>query len=145
MATKNPFDIAGECIAFGVRRVSRLVTNHYDHYLAATGMRSTQFTLLNALQALEEVTINELAEQLLADRTTLTRNLNLLIDKGWVVKARGRDRRKRLLQLTESGRRRLNEASRAWQEAQDALLERLGDKRYRRLMADLEYVEETFV
>ena len=143
MQNKDPFDVANECVAFGVRRVSRLVTNHYDHHLAGAGLRSTQFTILNALKALEEVTVNELAEQLQTERTTLTRNLKLLQDKGWVAKLEGRDRRVRNLKLTPSGLEILDAATDAWQTAQDILTGRIGNSRYRRLMENLSLLEES--
>ena len=142
MQNKDPFEVASECVAFGVRRVSRLVTNHYDHYLAGAGLRSTQFTILNALKALEEVTVNELAEQLQTDRTTLTRNLKLLQDNGWVEKMEGRDRRIRNISLTTSGLEILDAATDAWQTAQDILTGRIGNSRYRRLMEDFSLLED---
>lgn len=142
MSERNPFDIANECIAFGVRRVSRLVNNHFDRHLAAAGMRSTQFTILNALRALEVVTINELAEQLQTDRTTLTRNLALLEDRGWVNKVTGEDRRAREVSLTANGKRAVKRATKAWADAQGSLYQRLGRTNYRKLMAELSRVEE---
>jgi DNA-binding MarR family transcriptional regulator len=126
MTDKDPFDIADQCIAFGVRRVSRMVNNHYDRYLAPVGIRSTQFTIMNALKALEDVTINELAEQLQTDRTTLTRNLNLLQKKGWVLKTTGEDRRSRHITLSAAGLRKVDRATQAWAAAQESLLQRLG-------------------
>ncbi len=142
MSERNPFDIANECIAFGVRRVSRLVNNHFDRHLSAAGMRSTQFTILNALLALDVVTINELAEQLQTDRTTLTRNLKLLQDRGWVNKVTGEDRRAREVSLTAAGKRAVKRATKAWAEAQGRLYKRLGRSNYRKLMAELSRVEE---
>jgi DNA-binding MarR family transcriptional regulator len=142
MDMKDPFDIASECVAFGVRRASRLATGHFDRYLAASGMRSTQFTILNALRALQEVSLTELAAQLETDRTTLTRNLRLLQDKGWVSKSPGSDRRSRILTLTREGLASLELATVAWQEAQSSLTDRLGGVGYRTLMSSLEDLEE---
>jgi DNA-binding MarR family transcriptional regulator len=140
---KDPFEIATECIAFGVRRASRLVTGYYDHSLAKHGMRSTQFTILNALKALEDVTINELAEQLQSDRTTLTRNLTRLEKQGWIERRTGTDRRSRHVRLTRAGARKLDAAIPAWAEAQTSLADQLGKTRYQRLMTDLSDLEES--
>ena len=141
--SKDPFEIATECIAFGVRRASRLVTAFYDHSLAEHGLRSTQFTILNALDALEDVTINELAEQLQSDRTTLTRNLMRLEKQGWIERNVGPDRRSRHITLSRPGKKVLEAAYPAWLEAQTALAEQLGRTRYQRLMTDLSDLEET--
>ncbi len=140
---KDPFEIASECIAFGVRRASRLVTSFYDQAMAKHGLRSTQFTILNALNALEDITINELAEQMQSDRTTLTRNLDRLEKQGWVKRKRGQDRRSRHVLLTPKGKRKLTAAIPAWQEAQESLSEELGRTRYQRLMTDLSLLEES--
>lgn len=140
--SKDPFEIATECIAFGVRRASRLVTAFYDHGLARHGLRSTQFTILNALEALEDVTINELAEQLQSDRTTLTRNLARLEKAGWIERKTGTDRRSRHIKLTRTGHDKLSAAIPSWMEAQTALTEQLGRGRYQRLMTDLSDLED---
>lgn len=140
--SKDPFELASECIAFGVRRASRMVTSLYDHHLADCGLRSTQFTILNALSALEDVTINELAEQLQSDRTTLTRNLGRLEKKGWITRKCGIDRRSRHVSLTDSGQSKLETAIPAWQRAQKSLAGHLGKARYQRLMADLSMLED---
>ncbi len=144
MSHKDPFDLANECIGFGIRRASRLVTSHYDRHLAGAGLRSTQFTILNALKALEQVTVNELAEQLQTDRTTLTRNLRLLQRRDWVAMLPGKDRRTRMISLTGAGLAILEDAVDAWQTAQDILTARLGNARYRRLMEDFSLLEDVF-
>ncbi len=84
-----------------------------------------------------------MAEQLQVDRTTLTRNLSLLQARGWIAKSSGPDRRVRMISLSEDGLAALEEASQAWLAAQDVLLKRLGDSRYRKLMADLDALEES--
>ena len=144
MTQKDPFDLANECIGFGIRRASRMVTGHYDRHLAGAGLRSTQFTILNALKALEEVTVNELAVQLQTDRTTLTRNLKLLQRREWITMLPGQDRRTRIISLSDDGLAILEDAIDAWQTAQDILTARLGNSRYRRLMEDFSLLEDVF-
>ena len=88
--------------------------------------------------------MGELAEQLQTDRTTLTRNLKLLQDKGWVEKTPGLDRRTSNVRLTGNGLGKLEAATDAWQTAQDVLTGRLGPSKYRRLMEDFSLLEEVF-
>ena len=142
MQTKDPFELASECIAFAVRRASRVVTSHYDHHLSEHGLRSTQFTILNALAALEDVTVNELAEQLQSDRTTLTRNLDRLESYGWIERRAGEDRRSRRITLTLQGRRQLKAALPAWMNAQGVLVRRMGRGPFQRLLTELTELEE---
>ncbi len=144
MTGTDPFDIANECIAFGVRRASRLVTVHFDRYLQYAGMRSTQFSILNALRALGGVTMSELAQQLETDRTTLSRNLRPLERKGWITRIPGKDRRSRVVSLTVSGSEALEVATGCWQTAQESLKEQLGRAAYAVLMSSLSELEEAF-
>src|SRR3954452_1479173 len=62
-----------ECNCLALRQAARHVTQFYDQYLASTGLRSTQFSILAKLQGLGPTTINALARELVMDRTTLGR------------------------------------------------------------------------
>ena len=118
--------IAATCAGFNLRRASRAVTQHFDHALAPVGLRSTQFTILSAMALAGSVTTVQLAEGLVVDRTTLTRNLKLLREAG-LIEARpsvvGRQIR---FGLTESGRELLAQAIPHWQTAQDGIVEAFG-------------------
>ena len=142
MARKKPTEIAQECVAFGVRRVARLVNNYYDQHLAESGLRHTQFTLLNAIRALEPVKVNELAEETQTDRTTLSRNLDVLEKNGLIERSKQSDRRSRMVQVSSRGNRALDAALARWTAAQKALVKELGRSNYRRLMVELDYLEE---
>ena len=98
----------------------------YDRELRDTGLRGTQFTLLQALDLAGEITQGRLGSLLSIDSTTLTRSLQALIDEGWVKDARGDDRRERYLHLTPAGRRKLEEAMPAWRRAQSRLKKAIG-------------------
>ena len=74
--------LSSTCICNNLRRAARLVTNYYDKLLEPAGLRVSQATVLVVLYLSGEQTINELAEQLELDRTTLTRNLKPLAYQG---------------------------------------------------------------
>ena len=114
------------CAATSLRRATRAVTRLYDRELRESGLRSTQFTLLQALDIAGEVTQGRLGSILSLDSTTLTRSLQALVQEGWVKETRGDDRRERYLQLTPSGRRKYQEAKPAWRRAQNRLMKALG-------------------
>src|SRR5262249_5957290 len=67
-----------ECNCFAVRSAARHVSQYYDRYLATAGLRTTQFSILAKLKRLGPLTINELARQMVMDRTTLGRNIKPL-------------------------------------------------------------------
>jgi|SRR5579862_4186261 len=114
------------CAATSLRRATRAVTRLYDRELRESGLRSTQFTLLQSLEIVDEVTQGRLGSILSLDSTTLTRSLQALIEEGWVKEARGDDRRERYLRLTPSGRRKYQEAKPAWRRAQNRLIKAIG-------------------
>jgi DNA-binding MarR family transcriptional regulator len=58
-----------------LRQASRHVTQFYDQFLAPSGLRTTQFSILIKLQLAGSMTINALAKALLMDRTTLGCNI----------------------------------------------------------------------
>jgi DNA-binding MarR family transcriptional regulator len=124
------------CVGTSLRRATRAVTRLYDRELRESGLRSTQFTLLQALEIAGEVTQGRLGSILSLDSTTLTRSLQALIEEGWVKETRGDDRRERYLQLTPSGRRKYQEAKPAWRRAQNRLIKALG-RSWEELDADL--------
>ena len=124
------------CVGTSLRRAARAVTRLYDRELRASGLRSTQFTLLQALEIAGEVTQGRLGSILSLDSTTLTRSLQALIEEGWVKETRGDDRRERYLRLTPSGRRRYEETKPAWRRAQNHLIKALG-RDWEELDADL--------
>ncbi|HSB18219.1 MAG TPA: MarR family transcriptional regulator [Bryobacteraceae bacterium] len=125
--------IALPCACANLRRASRVVTQVYDEELRAAGLKTTQFTLLQALHLITPVTQGRLAELLGIDSTTLTRTLRPLIQKGWITSVPGSDKREHSLQLTSPGRRKLKQAEPLWQQAQERLRKGLGDRDWENL------------
>ena len=64
-----------QCNCLALRQAARHVTQFYDQYLAPTGLRTTQFSILAKLSGLGPMTINALARELVMDRTTLGRTM----------------------------------------------------------------------
>jgi DNA-binding MarR family transcriptional regulator len=135
-------EIAATCAGFNLRRASRAVSQHFDHALAPTGLRMTQFTLLGALALGGSVTINDLARVLVIDRTTLTRNLRLLRAAGRVAATTNGTGREQRISLTEDGRAVLARAIPLWRAAQDTLVDHFDETRWPGLVADLDRLVE---
>jgi len=95
------------------------VTQLYDRHLAASGLRISQYGILARLKRRGPMTINELAAELVVDRTTLGRNIRPLERDGLItITPRRTDRRIKELRLTATGDQRFNETRQAWVEAQ---------------------------
>jgi len=107
------------CTCLSIRQAARHVSQFYDQHLAPSGLRITQFSILAKLKAGGPLTINNLAEVMVMDRTTLGRNILPLERDGLITVAQGSvDRRSKELRLTDVGLERLHDAWRYWAEAQ---------------------------
>jgi DNA-binding MarR family transcriptional regulator len=119
-----------DCNCFAVRSAARHVTQLYDQFLAPSGLRANQFSILAKLDRLGPMTINVVAEAMVTDRTTLARNLKPLQRDGLInIEASPSDRRAKELHLTKTGMKRLDEARKAWSQAQSRFEHAFGARR----------------
>ncbi|HWZ57944.1 MAG TPA: MarR family winged helix-turn-helix transcriptional regulator [Gemmatimonadaceae bacterium] len=135
--TRLPLAEIALCSCFNLRKAARATTQLYDAILRPTGLRVTQFSLLSVVATAGAIGITALAEAAVMDRTTLTRNLDLLERDGLIRIQPGRDARVREVTLTPAAHEKLAEAVPYWREAQAQLHEALGAGRVSRLLADL--------
>lgn len=134
----TPRQMARACAAFNLRRVTRVVSQHFDRHLRPLGIKVTQFSLLSALSPAEErLTIGVLARGMGMDRTTLTRNLGVLVERGLVRLEEGQDRREHLASLTPQGRQVYVRALPLWEKAQAEVTEAMGHEDWRGLLDGL--------
>ncbi|HXX82483.1 MAG TPA: MarR family transcriptional regulator [Casimicrobiaceae bacterium] len=116
-----------QCNCLALRQAARHVSQFYDQYLAPSGLRTTQFSILAKLKRLGPMTINALARELVMDRTTLGRTMLPLERDGLIAIREGTvDRRSKELAVTKSGTERLQRAVELWVEAQKEFEERFG-------------------
>ncbi len=123
------------CSSFKLRQLTRRVSQHFDHIVGSAGLKTTQYSLLSHIAKLGPVRPGELAAAMEMDASTLTRNLQPLLEQGWVEVGPGDDGRSRLVRVTEAGRVKRAEAQRDWKRAQLAFNEQMGDARVVRLHA----------
>ena len=127
------------CTAARVRKASRRVSQIYDRELEAYDLTVTQFGLLVQLRAAPGAAIGALAESMVMDATTLSRNLRPLERRGLVTaEADKDDGRVRKLRLTPAGRATLERAMAGWRAAQDQIATALGVEETKALNAALD-------
>lgn len=122
---KNPALPQG-CTNLKLRQLGRMVSRHYDRYMASVGLKSSQYALLTCVVKLGPIRPSDVARHLQMDVSTVTRNLQPLVAQGWVTVGAGENARSRLIQATDSGRALRIDGQRAWKMAQGALNKRLG-------------------
>ena len=113
------------CYCVNLRRSAGVVSNYYDRALSELGINASQFYLLVTLEQLDYANGTQLAGAVGLDRSTMVRNVRVLMEHGWiqeVVKDRGKN-----YALTEKGRKILNEGRPCWARAQAALESYLGE------------------
>lgn len=110
------------CLCLHVQRAARALARRYDAALRPLGLSSGQFSLLMALNRPMPAGMGGVAALLGMDRTTLTANLKPLERRGLLsVVPDPKDRRGRLLALTEAGRALLIQAMPVWESVHAAL------------------------
>jgi DNA-binding MarR family transcriptional regulator len=125
-------------VCFNLRKATRAVTQVYDDVLRPTGLRATQHSLLTVLEFAGTVSITDLAELAVMDRTTLARNLDLLEQEGLVrIRSAKDDARVREVTLTPAAKKKLAAALPYWEKAQARMTEKLGKGRSEQLLSEL--------
>ena len=130
------------CAHANLRKTMRVVSQVYDAALKPSGLRATQFTLLAVLSRRGDLPLTQLADILVMDRTTLTRNLKPLMAKGWIEVGREKDERVRLISITEAGCRLVAEATPLWRDAQARIVNGVGGEKLSSMIETLSLVVE---
>ncbi len=142
--TKAPpissFDL-GECNCFATRKAARRLTQIYDTKLAPCGIKSTQLMMLAAIERKGELTVNDLAQIMVLDRTTTGKNLKPMEREGYLNSAVSKaDRRSRSITLTAKGKAMLIRAYPLWKSAHDEFQRTHGAgfaARYRQMLREV--------
>lgn len=136
------------CTCTKLRRLARRITAVYDRELAAAGLRVTQFSLLAALRSdtgTGGIGLTELAERMDMDRSTLSRNLRPLVERGWAeLAAHGQDARVRVARLTAPGLAQWQAARPHWKRAQNEVNATLGAAQVLQLHQQLDEITPLF-
>ncbi|MBH0203953.1 MAG: winged helix-turn-helix transcriptional regulator [Nitrospira sp.] len=117
------------CHCAALRKAARRVSNFYDAHLKASGLKTTQFSLLGQLSLIQSPppTMNELSEYLVMDRSTLGHNLRPLLRRRWVVlQPDAEDGRTRRVILTAKGAKKFADSKKYWLKAQQEYEEAVG-------------------
>lgn len=120
-------DDLSNCIIMNTVSASRTLLRRYDARIRHLGVTVQQFYLLAAIRSLPGEPVSVLARKVLLDRTSLTRNLDLLERKGLVRRRDGESGNRRICELTEAGAAVLDELLPQWREAKAKLMHGLSD------------------
>ena len=102
-----------DCACASVRRAARLITQLYSREMG-TRIEPGQFSLLLAIEQFPGCTQTALGRALGFDKTTVSRNLQVLKRKGWIEPAAPASG----YRLTRQGQKIQSEAKPGWERAQ---------------------------
>jgi DNA-binding MarR family transcriptional regulator len=125
------------CYCLAARRTARQLTRVYDQHLAPIGLSCSQFSILSFLERQPGITVPELAELMVMERTTLVRALKPLQKAGLVAAEFASGKRNLELALTRAGHQRLDAARPHWETAQAAVERDIGVERAARLRQEI--------
>lgn len=127
------------CLVLSMRIAMRRLIRLYDEELSRHDLTIGQFGLLGLLARSGSASIRELAARATLDETALSRGLAPLVRRGLVdTRPDERDGRRRVVSLSASGRRLLDEAVPSWRDAQELARRRMGERRFERIKRDLD-------
>lgn len=121
-------EMVHECMISRTRLIARVLSSVYDDMLRPYDISSAQFALLVAIFNLKSASRADIGRFTHQDRSTLTRNIKLLLDGGWIEEsASDEGGRRRPVVLTKSGTKLLHDVHPAWLAAQEQARKMLGE------------------
>jgi DNA-binding MarR family transcriptional regulator len=125
-----------KCVAFALRKSALTVGRIYSAQMAEAPLRGPLFSLMMTIRRTGPATISALAREVGLERTTLTRDLRSLEQRG-LIRISAAEANSKSVVMTKLGEREIAQSLVHWQAAQDRVLEALGNERWERMRADL--------
>ena len=126
--------MAKYCASINLRNAARAVTRHYDRSLSAAGVTAVQLPLLAAICYGANASIATLAHVLDLERSTISRDVDVLVQRGLIQRKGGEDKRITALHLTPKGHNVLAKAFAAWNRAHEEVVDAFGEEELQSLL-----------
>lgn len=114
------------CVNAKLRKLHRLLNSAYQNKINPFGLRGSMLSILFIIGKRKDVNQKMIADALVLDQSTMSRDLKKLVQKGWVVITKGADSRNSQLALTKEGFALLEEVSPVWEALQTKITSILG-------------------
>jgi DNA-binding MarR family transcriptional regulator len=118
---------ARECLAVRARLISRVMSGLYDEAFRPHGLRVSQGNILLTVAHRGEARPAEICRILRIEKSTLSRDVELMRQKGWLKTETLHGGRNQTLRLTRKGRALLQQIQPAWEQAQAEAKRLLGE------------------
>ena len=108
--------VADTCYVIRLRVFNRLISRVYNEALSARALTVSQFNILTVIVRGEPVAPHQISAALQIEKSSLSRNIDLMRRKGWIItKSTGQ---RSLISMTETGRNVYKNALPSWKDAQ---------------------------
>jgi DNA-binding MarR family transcriptional regulator len=111
------------CPGYNLGKAYKKVTRLFEEEFRSSDLTLPQFAVLVNTGVTATATASEIAERLGSDLSTISRTMDLLVDRDLVQESRAQDRRVRVYRLTEKGRQALDETLPKWRAAKRRVLD----------------------
>lgn len=136
--------MARECLAVRVRLINRVISALYDEALRPHGLRISQANILAAVAHMGEARPADVSRILRLEKSTLSRDVELMKQRGWLESDPPAGGRNQTIRLTPRGKALLGRVQPSWEKAQaeaQVLIGEDGESALRRMAARLGFGE----
>lgn len=127
-------------LGYWLRCLSNFVSHTFAERLADQRISVEQWVVLRTLYGGEAMTLNEAAKQVGVDKSTLSRMVERLVQRGWVNRAEGHDRRSLGLMLTAAGKKMVVQSAKLADENDKAFFQTLSSRQREEFLATIKHL-----
>lgn len=127
-------------VGYWLRCLSNFVSRAFSERLEKAGISVPQWVVLRTLYGAEGMTLNDAARLVGVDKSTLSRMVERLVQKGWVDRSEGADRRSVGLALTAAGRKMVLRAARLADENDEAFFHTLSPRQREEFLSTVQHL-----
>jgi DNA-binding MarR family transcriptional regulator len=143
----RPFARIGEEAVLNVMRTAEVIERALSDFLKGFDLSPVQYNVLRILRGAEPagVTCSQIGERLLTHDPDITRLLDRMESRGWIVRERSKeDRRAVITRISEAGMQLVNRIDQPIEAMSQSKMGRFGHDDLAALIATLERMREAF-
>lgn len=125
-------------VGYWLRCLSNLVSSTFAEKLAAKDISVAQWVVLRTLYDKREITLNEAAEEVGVDKSSLSRMVERLVQKGLLIRSEGSDRRSVGLTLTPAASKLVPQLARLADENDGQFFRSLSGKQRKEFLSTIQ-------
>jgi DNA-binding MarR family transcriptional regulator len=114
-----------QCIGARLRRLSRIADAHFRAELTDLDITENQMTILFALSKLGKIEQGKIGQNLVLERSTVSRNIKLLEKRNYLIRT---EAYRPEVELTKEGKEFVQVLIPRWEKAMNKLISKLGMK-----------------